>query len=106
MWRPPAGQPVAGSIPIPDLGLAAMLHPQLPLAGPGMRVTYEFLLAPEKWEHQWSMAARQIKDPVENKGRKTYTLPSIVVLDMSRQGYAGQMPAGPWTAKFQDVLRR
>jgi hypothetical protein len=49
---------------------------------------------------------RQIKDPVENKGRKTYTLPSIVVLDVSRLGYAGQMPAGPWTAKFQDVLRR
>jgi hypothetical protein len=79
-----AGQPVADSIPIPDLGLAALPHPPLPLAGPGMRVTCEFLLAPEEWEHHWSMAARQIKDPVENKGRKTYKLPSIVVLDVSR----------------------
>ncbi len=87
-----AGQPVAGSIPIPELGLTAMLHPA-PISGPGMRVTYEFLLVPEEWEHHWSMAALQIKDPVENKGRKTYALPSIVVLDVSRLGYAGQMPS-------------
>lgn len=99
-----AGQPVTGSIPIPELGLTAMLHPPLPLAGPGIRVTYEWLLTPEEWEHHWSMAALQIKDPIENKGRKTYKLPSIVVLDVSRLGYAGQMPAGPWTGKFQDVL--
>jgi hypothetical protein len=99
-----AGQPVADSVPIPELGLTATLHPPLPLAGSGMRVTYDSLLTPEEWEHHWSMAALQIKDPVENKGRKTYNLPSIVVVDVSRLGYAGQMPAGPWTGKFQDVL--
>ena len=99
-----AGQPTTVSIPIPELGLTAMLHPPLPLTGPGMRVTYEWLLTPEEWEYHWSMAALQTKDPIENKGRKTYVLSSILVLDVSRLGYAGQMPAGPWTGKFQDVL--
>lgn len=50
------------------------------------------------------MAALQIKDTVEKKGRKAYAPPSILVLDVSRLGYVGQVPAGPWTAKFQDVL--
>jgi hypothetical protein len=55
-------------------------------------------------DYHWSMAVLQIKDPVEKNGRKTYRLPSIVVLDVSRLGSAGQVPAGSWTGKFQEVL--
>jgi hypothetical protein len=51
------------------------------------------------------MAAMQTKDPIENKGRKTYALPSIVVLDVSRLGSVGREPAeASWTGKFQDQL--
>lgn len=99
------GQPVTGSIPIPDLGLTAMLHDAGPVSAPGMRVTYEPPLTDEQREHHWKMAALQIKDPIEKKGRKTYGLPSIVVLDVSRLGSAGQASAeASWTGKFQDIL--
>jgi len=69
-----------------------------------MRVTYQSLLIDPEWEYHWKMAALQIKDPIEKKGKKTYTIPSIVVLDVSRLGWAGQQPIGPWTSEFQDVL--
>jgi hypothetical protein len=99
-----AGQPVTGNVPIPDLGLTATLHPAGPVSGPGMRVTYQSLLTDAEWEHHWKMAALQIKDPIQKKGKKTYAIPSIVVLDVSRLGWAGQQPLGPWTSKFQNVL--
>lgn len=100
-----AGQPVTGSIQIPELGLTAMLHDGGPLCRPGMRVTYELPFAPEKAEYHWKRAARQIKDPIEKKGRKAYGPPSIVVLDVSRLGSAGQEPTdASWTRKFQDEL--
>ncbi|GEM_PF-5543332 len=101
-----AGQPVTGSVPIPELGLTATLHPAGPVSGPGMRVTYQPPLTAAEWDHHWSMAALQSKDPVEKKGAKTYTMPSILVLDVSRLGAAGQQPLRPWTGKFQDVLDR
>ena len=72
-----AGQPVTGSIPIPELGLTGG-----PLCRPGMRVTYQLPLADDQSEYHWKMAARQIKE----KGRKTYGPPSVVVLDVSRLG--------------------
>ena len=98
-----AGQPVTGSIPMPELGLTAMLHDAGSM--PGMRVTYEPPLADDQSEHHWNMAALQIKDPIEKKGRKTYGLPSIVVLDVSRLGPAGQAPVdASWTRKFRDEL--
>jgi hypothetical protein len=99
-----AGQPVSGSIPIPELGLTAMVHDGGPVSGPGMRVTYESLLTDDQWDYHWKMAALQIKDTVEKKGSKTYLLPSILVLDVSRLGYAGQMLTGPGTVNFQEVL--
>jgi hypothetical protein len=98
------GQPATGGVPIPELGLTATLHPAGPVSGPGMRVTYQPLQTAEEWEYHWSMAALQIKDPIEKKGAKTYKLPSILVLDVSRLGASGQMPLGPWTGRFQDVL--
>lgn len=100
-----AGRPVTGSIPIPELGLTAMLHDGGAVSGPGMRVTYEPPLDDKLQEHQWKLGALQIKDPVEKKGRKTYGLPSIVVLDVSRLGSAGQAAIDPsWTGEFQAVL--
>jgi hypothetical protein len=74
------------------------------VSGPGMRVTYEPLLTDDLWDYHWKMAALQIKDTVEKKGRKTYPLPSILVLDVSRLGYAGQMLTEPGIAKFQEQL--
>jgi hypothetical protein len=98
-----AGQSVTGSIPIPEFGFTAVLHHVV--SRPGMRVTFEPPLADEQWEHHWKMAALQIKDPIEKKGSKPYALPSIVVLDVSRLGAAGQAPAdASWMGKFQDVL--
>ena len=41
-----AGPPVSGRIPIPELGLTAMVHDGGPVSGPGMRVTYEPSPAP------------------------------------------------------------
>jgi hypothetical protein len=71
-----------------------------------MRVTYEPLLTDDLWDYHWKMAALQIKDTVKEKGRKTYGLPSILVLDVSRLGYTGQMITAAGIAKFQDELDR
>ncbi len=101
-----AGQPISGSIPIPGLGLTAMVHDGGPVSAPGMRVTYEPLLTDDLWDYHWKMAALQIKDTVEEKGRKTYALPSILVLYVSRLGYAGQMLTEAGIGKFQDELDR
>jgi hypothetical protein len=96
---------LSGSVPVPELGLTAVLSPGAGLSRPGMRVTYESLLTAEDWEYHWAMAARQIQDKIEkDKGLRTYTLPSILILDVSRLGEAGQISLGPWTSKFQDVL--
>jgi hypothetical protein len=69
-----------------------------------MRVTYGPLLTDDLWDYHWTMAAWQIKDTVEKKGRKTYALPGILVLDVSRLGYAGQMLTELGIAKFQEQL--
>jgi hypothetical protein len=83
-----------------------MVHDGGPVSAPGMRMTYEPLLTDDLWDYHWKMAARQIKDTVEQKGRKTYALPSILVLDVPRLGYAGQMLTEAGIAKFQDELDR
>jgi hypothetical protein len=99
-----AGQPVLGSIPIPELGLTAVVRGAEAISDPGMRVTYESLLTEDQWEYHWKMAALQIKDTVEKKGRKAYEMPSILVLDVSRLGYAGQMLTVTGITRFQEVL--
>jgi hypothetical protein len=93
------------SVPVPELGLTAVLLPDTGLSRPGIRVTYESLLTPDDWEHHWTTAARHIQDKIQkDKGLKTYALPSILVLDVSRLGEAGQMPLDLWTSKFQGAL--
>jgi hypothetical protein len=81
-----------------------MVHNGGPISGPGMRVAYESVLTRDQWDHHWKMATLQIKDTIEKKGRKAYALPSTLVLNISRLGYAGQVPARPWIAEFQHVL--
>jgi hypothetical protein len=98
------GKPISGGIPIPELGLTATVHDGGPVSGPGVRVTYEPLLTDDLWDYHWKMTAWQIKDTVEKKGRNSYALPSILVLDVSRLGYAGQMLTEAGIAKFQEVL--
>lgn len=101
-----AGQPVTGTVPVPELGFTVVLHDAGPVCVPGRRVTCEPPLTDEQWDHHWKNAALQIKDPIErDKGRKTYALPSIVVLNVSRVGAVGQEPAdASWMGKFQEVL--
>lgn len=101
-----SGRSLADNVPVPELGLTAVLSPGVGVSRPGMRVTYESRLTAqdEDWDHHWTMTARQIQDKIEGKGLKTYALPSIVVLDVSRLGEAGQIPIGPWISKFQGVL--
>jgi hypothetical protein len=45
------------SVPVPELGLTAVLLPDTGLSRPGIRVTYESLLTPDDWEHHWTTAA-------------------------------------------------
>jgi hypothetical protein len=97
-----AGRPVSRSIPIPELGLTAMVHEGG--FGPGLRVTYEMLQTDAQWDHHWRLAALQIKDTIEEKGRKSYALPSTLVLDVSRLGNAGLMITEAGIAEFQKVL--
>jgi hypothetical protein len=52
-----AGQPVTGSIPIPELGLTAMLHDAGPVSAPGLRVTYDPPQTDEQRKYHWKMAA-------------------------------------------------
>ncbi len=65
-----AGQPVTGTIPVPELGFTAVLHDAGPVCVPGRRVTCEPPLTDEQWDHHWKMAARQIKDPIEDKAAR------------------------------------
>jgi hypothetical protein len=108
-------------IPVPELELSAELVWPSPIqATPGLsRVNFE-PVAGETWtDHHWKMAALMIKDKVEkDKALKTYSLPSIPVLDISRLGEAGRMPLGvrnvkelftgattpSWPTEFQAVL--
>ena len=81
-------------------------------------MNYESLSPEDLSDHPWKMTARMIQDRVEEKGRKSCSLPSILVLDASRLGEAGRMPPGirrlsdlfgetpvePWTTEFQSML--
>jgi hypothetical protein len=79
---------------IAEAGLNAVLTPGDGTM-PGMRVTFQLPETPEEWDRHWSMAALLVRDRIEAKGRKNYTLPSIVVVDVSRLGEAGRWPLGP-----------
>lgn len=113
------GEPVFGSVQVPELRLSAVVQSNPGFCGPMMRVNFEPLLGEDMWDHHWTYAAKQIKDPIMKKRDKVHSVPSIVVMDVSRLGEAGRMPVGarrlfdvtagaqpaePWTNEFQQVL--
>jgi hypothetical protein len=69
-------------------------------------VSYESILTftAEEWDYHWTMAALQVKDTIEKKGRKTYDLPSVLVVDVSRLGETSRLLSPEGLTKFQEVL--
>jgi hypothetical protein len=114
------GEPGSAVIPVPDLELSAeVVWPSPVPTMPGIRVNYQPVVGEQWTDNHWEMAALMIKDRIDkDKALKTYSLPSILVLDVSRLGNAGQMPTGirnlaelftggtkpPWPTEFQAVL--
>jgi hypothetical protein len=82
-----------GNVAVPQLGLTAMWRAGMGISMPGARVTYQSVLifTDEEWDHHWKMATLQVKDTIEEKGGKPYSLPSIVVVDVSRLGEASRL---------------
>ena len=80
-----------------------------------MRVAYESLLTRDQWDYHWKMAALQIKDTVEKKGREaTLALPSNSCWTFhgwgtrvrSPPGHGSPSPRTCWTAAISDPWRR
>lgn len=114
-------QAVSGTVPAPELELSADFQAAPDVSWPGQRVSYQSLLGDDESDHHWKMAAKMIKDTIEKEKADTdYSLPSILVLDISRLGNAGKMPPGvrsvadlftgakkePWTTEFQAELNK
>jgi hypothetical protein len=105
--NPGNGQLKRGNIPIPELGLSAMWTAGLGIGFPGVRVAYDSVLTfseEEEWEHHWKMAALQVKDTVEGKGKKRYESPSIAVVDISRLGETSRLLSADGVARYQQTL--
>jgi hypothetical protein len=68
---------------------------------PGVRVVYDsaLIFTEEEWEHRWKMAALQVEDKVEGKGKKKYESPSIAVVDISRLGETSRLLAADGIAR-------
>jgi hypothetical protein len=103
---PGNGQLKRGNIPIPEFGLSAMWTAGLGIGFPGVRVAYDSALTftEEEWEHHWKMAALQVKDTVEGKGKKKYESPSIAVVDISRLGETSRLLGADGIARYQQIL--
>jgi hypothetical protein len=50
------------------------------------------------------MAALQVRDTIENRGKKNYALPSLVVVDVSRLGETSRLLSDEGIAAFQNVV--
>lgn len=102
-----ADQPFSnGTVPVPELGLNARWTTGAAIGLAGARVRYESALMWTKaqWAHHWKMAALQVKDTIEKKGKKSYSLPSIVVVDVSRLGETSRLLTDEGIAAFQAVV--
>jgi hypothetical protein len=95
-----------GNIPIPEFGLSAAWTAGAGIGFPGARVAYEspLMSTEEEWENYWKMAAMQVKNTVEGKGKKEYQSPSIAVVGHlptrrdeppARRRWDCQVPANP-----------
>jgi hypothetical protein len=101
-----SGQLKRGNIPIPEFGLSAMWTAGVGIGLPGVRVAYDSVLTftEEEWEYHWKMAAMQVKNTVEGKGKKRYDSPSIAVVDISRLGETSRLLSADGIAKYQQTL--
>lgn len=95
-----------GNIPIPEFGLNAAWTAGADIGFPGARVAYQspLIFTEEEWEHHWKMAAMQVKDTVEDKGKKRYESPSIAVVDISRLGETSRLLGPDGIARYQQTL--
>lgn len=95
-----------GTVALPELGLNAMWASGTGMGMPGIRVTFQspLLFTSEEWEYHWNMAAYQVKDTVEGKGRKNYDAPSIVVVDISRLGETSRLLTADGLARYQRII--
>ena len=95
-----------GNVPIPEFGLNAAWTAGAGIGFPGARVAYQSALTftEEEWEHHWKMAAWQVKDTVEGKGKKKYESPSIAVVDISRLGKTSRLLDADGIARYQQTL--
>jgi hypothetical protein len=102
-----AGQPyAAGSLPVPQLGLTARWTAGTGIGMPGARVVFEdsLMFSADQWTHHWQFAALQVKDTIEKKGKKNYSVPSLVVVDVSRLGETSRWLTDEGIAAFQAVV--
>jgi len=102
-----AGQPsTSGNVAIPELGLIARWTTGTEIGMAGTRVHYDaaLMFTKEQWTHHWNMAALQVKNTIENKGQNTYSVPSIVVVDVSRLGETSRLFNDEGITGFQAVL--
>jgi hypothetical protein len=95
-----------GNIPIPEFGLNAAWTAGTGIGFPGARVAFQATLTftEEEWAHHWKMAAWQVKDTVEEKGKKEYESPSIVVVDISRLGETSRLLGADGITRYQQIL--
>lgn len=95
-----------GNISIPEFGLNAAWTTDAGIGVPGARVSYQSTLTftEEEWEYHWKMAALQVKDKVEKKGKKKYQLPSVAVVDISRLGETSRLLDADGIARYQQIL--
>jgi hypothetical protein len=84
---------IAGTVACPEAGVTATI---LHSAGivPGVRVVFDMPEQGPDWDVYWANAARQIVDRVEEKGGKTYDIPSVAVVDVSRIGGVSDRVSG------------
>jgi hypothetical protein len=100
------GRLTRGNIPIPEFGLSATWTAGAGIGFPGARVAYEspLIFTEEEWEHHWKMAAWQVKDTIEDKGKKRYESPSVALVDISRLGETSRLLGADGIARYQQIL--
>lgn len=89
------------SLPFPQ---AAMVAEVMPGMGIGLEVSVPAEM-PHDWDAHWRAAARELTNTVQGKAGKAYAVDSVLAIDVSRLGWAGQWPAdSSWTTIFAQVL--
>lgn len=91
-------------VALPEAGFTARIVQGAGIL-PQAHVATEDMPFPGHSTSYWSTLARQIITSVQEKASKTYTIPSVLALDISRLGWCGKWPIDvSWTKAFDDVL--